>query len=76
MNASDPFAPLPEQYRCLFVRRHIRRDGSETFLAVWESLCAQCGEPFTCTTPAAATRFQPNRRCAKHNRPGQRVRRT
>jgi hypothetical protein len=53
---------------------HTRIDGSSTFLTVWKSHCAECGEPFEFRTTASARRFQPNRRCQKHKRPGCRVR--
>jgi hypothetical protein len=53
---------------------HRRRDGTETRLIEWHSECAQCRAPFIARTPAAAKKFQPNRRCMKHKRPGQRVR--
>lgn len=53
---------------------YTRVDGSQTQLHVWVSHCAHCGEPFECRTPAKAGRFQPNRRCAEHKRPGSRVR--
>lgn len=53
---------------------HIRQDGTRTSLLRWLSWCAHCGEPFSFTTPANALKFNPNRRCAKHKRPGQRVR--
>jgi hypothetical protein len=52
---------------------HRRVDGTWTSLARWQGWCARCGERFEFTTPVAATKFQPNRRCAKHKRPGQRV---
>jgi hypothetical protein len=55
-----------------FERR--RRDGTLATIITWVSDCPVCGEPFTTTTPAASTKFQPNRRCQKHKRPGQRVR--
>lgn len=51
-----------------------RRDGTIATILTWTSDCASCGEPFTFTTPAKASKFQPNRRCQKHKRPGQRVR--
>ena len=50
-----------------------RVDGSIATIIEWTSPCATCGEPFTMTAPAAASKFQPNRRCQKHKRPGQRV---
>ncbi len=50
-----------------------RKDGTLATILQWTSPCAQCGEPFTITTPAASAKFEPNRRCPKHKRPGQRV---
>ena len=50
-----------------------RKDGTAATILTWQSACAQCGAPFTLTTPAASTKFAPNRRCQKHKRPGQRV---
>ena len=50
-----------------------RRDGTVATIIVWQSPCAACGEPFTMTAPAAAQKFQPNRRCQKHKRPGPRA---
>ena len=58
-----------------FVRAR-KRDGSEATILIWQSFCAQCGDSFTITTPAASSKFQPNRRCQVHKRPGQRVRRS
>lgn len=51
-----------------------RRDGTVATILVWQSSCAQCREAFQFTTPASSSKFQPNRRCAKHKRPGHRVR--
>lgn len=56
------------------VRDHIRRDGTPTQLALWKSNCAVCGVPFEFWHPALATKFEPNRRCAAHKQPGQRLR--
>lgn len=50
-----------------------RRDGTIATILQWTSPCADCGAPFTITIPARASRFQPNRRCQRHKRPGQRV---
>lgn len=50
-----------------------RRDGTLATILQWTSHCPECGEPFTITTPAASAKFQPNRRCQKHKRPGHRV---
>lgn len=55
----------------LFLRQ--RKDGTMATILQWTSPCADCGEPFICTTPAGSGRFQPNRRCQKHKRPGHRV---
>ena len=63
-----------QAYEFVAPRRHIRRDGSETLLAIWRSHCPQCGEAFLSTTPAQASKFSPNRRCQVHKRPGHRVR--
>ena len=52
---------------------YVRRDGRLTSLLVWSSCCADCGAPFEFKTPASGGRFQPNRRCSAHERPGQRV---
>lgn len=78
---SDPIPDLfPEprnyrgqEYRPFCIRTHRRKDGNETLLAIWESECATCGEPFTVATPMFAAKFTPNRRCQRHKRPGQRV---
>lgn len=51
-----------------------RRDGSVSEIIVWQSACPECGEAFTCTSPAAASKFAPSRRCSRHKRPGVRVR--
>jgi hypothetical protein len=50
-----------------------RKDSTMATVLEWTSHCAQCDAPFTCTTPAASAKFQPNRRCQKHKRPGHRV---
>ena len=51
-----------------------RRDGTLATILQWTSPCAECGAPFTFTTPALSAKFEPNRRCQKHKRPGHRVR--
>jgi hypothetical protein len=50
-----------------------RKDGSTATVLEWTSHCAECGAPVTFTPPAASAKFQPNRRCLKHKRPGHRV---
>lgn len=62
-----------QEYRPIYTRPHRRKDGSETVLAIWESDCSTCGEPFTVATPLFSIKFMPNRRCQRHKRPGQRV---
>ena len=52
---------------------HQRQDGTMTTLLQWESHCAECGALFTFKTPAASAKFEPNRRCQDHKRPGHRV---
>ncbi len=51
-----------------------RCNGSLATIITWRSRCTECGAYFTFTTPAASRKFQPNRRCQRHKRPGQRVR--
>lgn len=62
-----------QNYVCIGVEPHEKRGGGRTLLARWQSNCADCGEPFEFRTPLKASRFEPNRRCTKHKRPGQRV---
>lgn len=50
-----------------------RKDGSTATINVWQSDCAECGEPFQFSTPATSSKFQPNRRCKLHAKPGRRV---
>lgn len=51
-------------YQRLRIEPFIRKDGTESSIAIWGSTCAQCFEPFECTTPAVMPRFRPARRCA------------
>jgi hypothetical protein len=62
-----------QEYHLLETRPYVRRDGSETVLLAWTSACAECGVGFTIITPLSSRRFEPNRRCPRHKRPGQRV---
>jgi hypothetical protein len=62
-----------QRYTAVASLERTRRDGSTALILRWVSACAQCGAPFEITTPAASSKFEPNRRCAKHKRPGQRV---
>jgi rRNA maturation protein Nop10 len=64
-----------QHYELVRTEAYTRRDGSETTLSVWQSECPVCGEAFEVRTPARARKFEPNRRCGKHRRPGVRVNR-
>lgn len=65
---------LGQRYVVVETSQRRRADRSIATILTWASECAECGEQLTCTTPAASTKFQPNRRCQRHKRPGQRVR--
>jgi hypothetical protein len=52
---------------------HVCRNGRTTELIRWRSQCAECGSDFTFSAPANSRKFEPNRRCQKHKRPGHRV---
>jgi hypothetical protein len=43
-----------QSYQLVGYRPHICRDGHETQLEVWQSRCAECGEPFECCRPVSA----------------------
>lgn len=60
-------------YRVVETFERKRSDGSMAVILRWASECATCGEVFDFTTPAASSKFEPNRRCQTHKRPGQRV---
>jgi len=62
-----------QRYDLVRSEPYTRLDGGETALLVWESACPVCGTLFEVRTPAKARKFQPNRRCSKHKRPGFRV---
>ena len=40
---------------------YVRKDGSETSLAVWRGTCVVCGEPFEVTTPTGIERAEQSR---------------
>lgn len=50
-------------YERLRMEPFVRKDGRTSLIAIWRSTCAQCREPFECTTPAVMPRFRPARRC-------------
>lgn len=62
-----------QTYVAVDLRPYERQDGTLTTLVVWRSRCARCDKPFELQTPLGAARFEPNRRCQKHKRPGHRV---
>lgn len=62
-----------QQYVCVGLRQHRRRDGTISVLAEWQSECAQCGDRFSFFIPSLSGKFMPNRRCRQHKRPGVRV---
>jgi hypothetical protein len=69
----EPESPLyhrGQRYDFGFVEPHTRRDGTETFLAVWFTRCAECSEIFMMRTPLRGKRFEPSRRCKAHKKPG------
>jgi len=57
-------------FRRVGTRPHTRKDRSETTLAVWETTCSECGEPFIVETPARATASAAFalRRCPAHRK--------
>ena len=62
-----------QSYHLVKSEPYTRLDGGKTTLSVWQSNCPVCGDLFEIRTPANASKFQPNRRCSKHKRPGIRV---
>jgi rRNA maturation protein Nop10 len=64
-----------QRYELIRTEPYRRTVGSDTMLAVSRSMCPTCGEAFEVSTPSRARRFEPNRRCEKHRRPGVRVNR-
>jgi hypothetical protein len=59
-----------QQYELVaFMPYKRKRDGAEVELAIWQSHCRRCGEPFTCATASRdgeprTTEF--SRHCAAH----------
>ncbi len=62
-----------QEYRCIGVTAHERANGRMTELAIWESRCPECGDPFTFQTSVTRGIVSPNRRCARHRKPGIKV---
>jgi hypothetical protein len=64
-----------QEYRAVGEEPHTRQDGTATTLVRWQSRCAECGQLFDVLLAKTATRFNPNRRCQKHRKPGRPVNR-
>jgi hypothetical protein len=62
-----------QSYYLMRSEPYTRLDGGKITLSVWKSDCPVCCAPFEFRTPAKKSKFQPNRRCSKHKRPGSRV---
>lgn len=62
-----------QAYTCTASVPFTRKDGTVSAVLTWQSNCAECGEAFKFTSPEAAKKFEPNRRCSKHKKPGCRV---
>lgn len=60
-----------QRYTCTASVPFTRRDGTVSAVLTWQSACADCGEAFAFR--AGATKWEPNRRCKLHRKPGQRV---
>lgn len=60
-----------QRYICTATVPFTRKDGTVSAVLTWQSDCAECGAAFS--FKSGATKFDPNRRCTKHKRPGQRV---
>ena len=64
-----------QRYDFIDTFEYVGRDDRIVLLDGWCSHCAVCGQPFAFYTPTYAVKFQPNRRCSRHHRPGRAVRR-
>ena len=62
-----------QRYKVVATSERQRRDGTTATILHWQAPCAVCGEAFDFTTPAASSKFEPNRRCQRHKRPGHKV---
>ena len=57
-----------QRYTCTASVPISRRDGTVSAVLTWQLDCAECCAAFSFKT--GATKFEPNRRCRKHSRPG------
>lgn len=62
-----------QRYECTAIEPFRRKDGAMSGVAVVVSHCATCGAAFSQLMRIKQAKFEPNRRCAVHKRPGQRV---
>ena len=67
---------LGQQYVAIAMQPYLRKDGAIAEIVTWQSRCPVCGQTFTFELSARTSKFQPNRRCQKHKRPGCRVKAT
>jgi hypothetical protein len=61
-----------QPYELVEVTPYTRSDGAPSQVLVWEAPCWTCGEPFQVRASLGGARGL-NRRCARHKRPGVRV---
>lgn len=59
------------RFRFVGIEPHVRRDGMEGALSVWQGWCAECGAEFF--TRAPSQQFPDSRRCAAHKAPGRKA---
>jgi hypothetical protein len=62
-----------QTYTRIAIKPHTRANGTPTKVAVWQSTCPVCGEPFQFFSSRTTRLSNPNRRCAAHRAPGRRV---
>lgn len=69
---SDVVRVFGNAYRYQREEPYRKKNGDVTALGVWQSDCAECGQPFVVKLPVGLTpRSRPvNRRCAKHVQAG------
>lgn len=62
-----------QRYKCVGLTPYHRDDGQITTLEIWESNCVECFRKFRFKRSTTRRRFDPNRRCELHSKPGKRV---
>lgn len=73
IQVGDVWSSKSQEYRCVGIAPHTRKDGSDTTLALVETRCTTCGMPFSFKLPLNGDRQQVSRRCRLHSLPGVRV---